>query len=821
MNHITRLATHSSLNQQALAEQTENDMLQLAISKVKQNLLDEAITLFKTLVNSNGKHAAAARVHLMNTYKQIKDSENTIKAAKHILEHEVSNLAATLVLIDAALSEKNYNEALSYCDVYEKHAKNKTIQLRNAHVRRLVKDYAGSKKILITILAETPEEPAALLQLSHVYLDSGEFETAFVTAQKIPNSAREYSAAVIISIDCLIKLEQTLKALEIIEHHLTQGTATTQILHRQFSVLKKLDRHDQAKDLIDRTELTEEQRARMAFDLVKFYKTQSNLTEIEFCLNKIAALNEKSEVSRTLYAESLYILNKQQQLFEFTEKALAVNPPTDKLKMLHYKAKQLCLPKNVLKEDKHLLQENSDELFNIYTDTLILTGEITEAYKLLTQRLATTTPTAVTLQATFNLLCQLKLYEKAVEFITNFKEGIHFLCKARVGYLLHVLYLQKQTTNLQQLLALLETEKNDIFYPQILWVYAFMGQPEKAERYFKNQLTNAESNNEKIKTIQREAQAYFNWQQGTGLTTTNYALNSPTSTEPFAITYLNELLAQNQEGYNLLTPLELAVPKKLTQQANETDITWYSKACRGATAYQLYSNLVSRDYTVNKILTNQLSHNSAAAFEKLAKQQSPCVFVSTHFGAPGTLAVLTEQIEKSLYLINPYVQYATKNPLTEKAIAVDGSLENIRQLKSKIKAGYSLIGALDQRPEFASTKPITNTISVNVFGYNIEFSSLLPRMIWNNQLPNVWAQVRFNNGKAEFYLADLPQVADFDDQTAWQQAWLQACAVQIEQLLMHDSDNCVPTAPLWKQLFDQVFANSVKEIAELPLPKKS
>lgn len=821
MNLSTMPTENENASQKSSLLQHENDVLQLAMSKVKENALDEAIPLFNILLDNNSKHAPSARIHLLNIYKNKKDTENIIKLACLIIENEPLNVTATLALIDVAIGEKKYNDALNYCEDFEKKATNKTIKFRNSYIRRLLKDYTGSKKILTTILSEDPADPAALLQLSLVYFDTGEFESAIATAEMIQNASREYPASVIIIIDCLIKSEQDYKALEYIENYLSQGSATSQILHRQFNVFKKIGYNDKAKDLLDRTELTNEQKAKMAFELLKFYKTQYNLAEIEFCLNKIASLKDESEANSTLYAEALYVLNKQKQLFEFTQNVQEKNNSTDKLKLLHFKAKQLCFPEKLLKDDCYLLQENSDTYFNIYIDTLIYTGEIYQAYTLLTRRLETTSPEAMTLQSTFNLLCQLKLYEKAAEFIHHYKEFTHFLCKARVGYLLHVLYVLRQTQTLQQLLILLEKEKNDIFYPQILWLYAFMGQLDKAEQYYESHIKKVESSDIKRKIIQRESESFFNKYKNSELNSAVLTFNTQTTNEPFARDYLSDLLLQHRAGDYLLLPLELAVPKKITQQANESNINWYSNACRGATAYQLYTQLVSRDYTVNQLLTTQLSERSAQYLNDLSNQKIPCVFVSTHFGAPGALAVITEQIQKSLYLINPYIQLTTKNPLTEKAIAIDGSLENIRQLKSKIKAGYSLIGALDQRPEFASTKPINNTITVNVFGYSVEFSSLLPRMIWNNQLPNVWTQVRFNDGKAELFLADLPQVSDFDDQNAWQEAWLKACATEIEKMLKMDSNNCVPTAPLWKQLFNQVFAEDARQIAALPLPQNN
>jgi tetratricopeptide (TPR) repeat protein len=799
----------NSINQRLIIDPDNQKLLmQRGHMNLNFNFFAAAIDDFLSVITKQ-KNNVEALLGLLKAYSKLGETKQVSSTAQKILRFDPLNKPAYLHLIDIARQNNDLEQAQQLCDRYLTNLPDdEAVNFRKGIVLRQKKHFSDSIMVLHQLLTINPEFVPAQMQLALTYLDMGEFQQALTYFLLIPDSHKQKETAYLHIVECFIAQKNWLEALEYLEKGLALYPLNSQFVNKKARVYRLQGRLAELSTLLAYDQISLNQKQSILFNLVLNAKAKWDINNVSHWLNKLKESSGSTSDDSIFYVKALLALNKADEAFKVASRFVKDLPSEHPLIILKQQAEQQYRPMEI---DLNLNapSQNEDEVVFAF-DAFLLRGDVFQAYQLLHEFIDTGKTKGLSLSRYLAFLMALKLYDKATAFLFKFKHCMHLFNRHLVDSVVHIHFTLGNKEALCKLLHMFSHDITQLFFPKVLWVLVASGAHKEALEYYHRIYPPSEDN--------KKQRAEFLVSRIHAQALPRHSLSKQCETDILTAKYLQELFFQPTDSIEKINPVDLFSSWNVGQKKETQYYDWYRQVCRSEMRHRFINNLVDKDYLTIQNVVKHFPYVDLTELEELQKKRQSFLLVSSHLGVPGIMPYFVKYISRLLYLVSHLYPVNKGNPITDCAFSIDGSVNSLKTLKLKIKQGYSVIGAIDQLPELTSSGQLQSIFKEKVGGIEIEFSTLLPRLIWAHSLPSFWTQALYENGQIVIRLIKLPCIQEFSDRKSWQAAWFNVCASQLEGIINSSPENHAPFAPFWKQMFAAKFKHVAEKINAFPLP---
>jgi len=197
-------------------------------------------------------------------------------------------------------------------------------------------------------------------------------------------------------------------------------------------------------------------------------------------------------------------------------------------------------------------------------------------------------------------------------------------------------------------------------------------------------------------------------------------------------------------------------------------------------------------------------------------ESKPFVLVTSHSIAPGAIATLMTLLP-DLHYIKSAVIPVTNLSFDKRAINLgprfmgSHNLSEISRMDKLIKANKKLLIFMDQR----ISNPGQGSIEHSLAGQTVCYNNFFAPYVWSKKLPSFWIDARFKEGQLDYELADMPDPAEFDQETDWEKSWLDNYHSHIKVGFYGENGARGNSSHIAETLIPQAFAQQFRQISQL------
>ncbi len=182
---------------------------------------------------------------------------------------------------------------------------------------------------------------------------------------------------------------------------------------------------------------------------------------------------------------------------------------------------------------------------------------------------------------------------------------------------------------------------------------------------------------------------------------------------------------------------------------------------------------------------------------ELSDAGQPFVLVISHFGHRAILSDLLRNLP-NLYQLRSGDRHPEGHPVLHPFILTQGdSNKTFREVLKVFKAGGSIIASNDQPPALSQGSTSKAICSAPLFGFDRDFGTMLPRLIYRKNLPVFWVHTPYRKGR---FLIEAVRMSDPDpteNEEAWTSRWTREYASHLETVMSGAPDEHNTLVGVW------------------------
>ncbi len=183
--NVDTLENSDVVSEEALIQVQISDLSKQAYSLLKNNGINEAISIFKKILDLDPKNNYAL-VGLGDAERKRHNCKDALAFYKECLEYHPTNNYALFGLADCYKSMNQYNKAIELWEEYlQLDSKNITVLTRVGDAYRKIKAFDKAQKLYLQVLEEEPKNAYALIGLGHLNYDFKKYREALFYWEKV------------------------------------------------------------------------------------------------------------------------------------------------------------------------------------------------------------------------------------------------------------------------------------------------------------------------------------------------------------------------------------------------------------------------------------------------------------------------------------------------------------------------------------------------------------------------------------------------------------------------------------------------------------